>query len=615
MRPAEFIASCRAVGRLEFSEPVVQPLFQAVTVEFPQYAPPDRPRQGTYLLSDASAYGSSRQLRADAEELVQHLTDLAYLPLRFRTEWLTLEDRPTADQLGKLLQAATAFFTEDPYFSAVGVQPPPATNREARLAWLTDMLAVLTYRAGLYTSYDGWSEELPARYRVGERSALGRSLAFRLRVYLRDYQSGRGGGQRVAYFDERMLPQLYAVDNAVGGAMTTLLPSRGAKTLSPGLIQLLFDDRALLRYFRRAHRFSPGVKRTRYLVYRRAQTGRLDALNPEEAGRQLTRLRRRVGRRLVQGEVLADTGSNRLGIRLLQLGLWRAGFYLGALDGRFGPQSHAAVLALVEQEREQKQPAVGPRQLDRLLVEVGDLIAVDLKLLSKVLTVYAPVIDAGGEEALWQQLSRNVHSDELDQGYRKHSPAVQQLVQQRVRRAQRRRYYGLGGLLRGAVRAVGRLLRWIAGMVTELVGAVVNFVQLVAKRFREGVSLFAAGLRYFGHYLLGRPIITLGQGRGKVDRPLISTRYALDFDVVAMVASQSSLQDMRAHTEYLRHLQHGASFFLDVAARLFRGVGLLTSPTGWVQLGAYLGRLARDLWRNLRTGGLPGRLEQLQQIA
>ena len=43
------------------------------------------------------------------------------------------------------------------------------------------------------------------------------------------------------------------------------------------------------------------------------------------------------------------TIQNKLGLRLLQLKLWMAGFYYGRIDGWWGPLSHRALFDLLEQ--------------------------------------------------------------------------------------------------------------------------------------------------------------------------------------------------------------------------------------------------------------------------
>ena len=608
MRVADLIDNCRRLAELDVSPAVVDATQEAVTEEMPRrYALP----YAALLPQDAFERTGmpTTNLRGAYHELVQHLTDLAYLTPVFFAGWhrrRQADQPPPPTAIDKLLAAARLFYAEDDFFRREGrliPAPPPAAA--AGRQWLAEQLAVLVFRSSQYTSFDG---ELPVRadYRVGERTAFGRSLAYRLRVYFHDYRAGRRTARRAAYFDRSLLPYLYSLDNSLRGALVDELPQRDDTNLRAAIQTVLLDADRLLYLFRKHNRFLPEHRQAYYLLYSVADR---QAFSGEEASGRLERLRRRAGRRIVRGGLHRDTGSNRLGVRLLQLGLWRAGFYTGALDGHFGPLSHRAVLALVAQERAAEQPGLGRRQLDRLVVTVDDQVVVDLRLLGKLLDHYAPPPPPAArreEERLYEAIDSNRDTSRL----LALDPAVRQHYGHLDRHPARRVYYGLRGLIRGAVRGLRRVVGWIAGTVRTTLGAVFDFVKASLKRVREGITTLYNGFRYFGHYFLGRPFVSVGVARPG-GAPVQLTQFRVDFDVINLVDDRSTAADVEHHLAHLRNLQQGAAYFLDVAVRIIRGIAALSTPISWLRLAAYVGRWVRAGWRRLASGRALAGVEQL----
>ena len=151
----------------------------------------------------AAGNGRSRNRRGQWHELVQHLTDLAYLtPAKF-ARWHALragDALPDSKLLAAIAAAVADFLREDDYaeFRLLPVFPVGLTDR---LSWIDRFLSPLVYRAALYTSFDGDLSPRPA-YVIGERSPFGRSLAFRMRVYFHDYYDRRSEARK-HFFDAR----------------------------------------------------------------------------------------------------------------------------------------------------------------------------------------------------------------------------------------------------------------------------------------------------------------------------------------------------------------------------------------------------------------------------
>ncbi len=594
MKVAEFTVACRRISELQFSPAVTEDAHRAVAEEMTvRYALP-------YPAGAERAFGPERRAgrnrRGQWHELVQHLTDLAYLtPEQFRWwhVFRAADDPPSADLLGAVLVAAGQFVAEDDPAAYRSLEEFPPHLRQAQLDWVERYLSVLIYRISRYTSFDGELAE-HAQYRVGERSAYGRCLAFRIRAYFHDYVDRRSE-RRKAYFDAELLPYLHSLNNSLKGAIEDHLPRANAVHLPLEIHRLLLDARHLFDVFRVCHRFLEGSAGRYFLVYE------LDSaaapVEAEPTDQRTERLRRRAGRRLRREEVHVDTGHNRLGVRLLQMGLWRAGFYTGMLDGAFGPLSHAALQGLIEQEGEATDPVLNRRQLARLLVRGEDSAAyvVDLKRFGRLLDAYAPPSEAEAREeesVLWQRIAEEGLEERLDDRFAEGQAQLKPAFGAQQRHPNRRVYYGLRGLIRGAFRAAGRVLRWIAGAVAELLGAVFDFAKSLVKRIQEGVSLFFEGFRFVGHYLLGRPFVSLG---GAVDgvHPVLSTRFGLDFDAVSFADAAASAEDLRRHAHYLHRMGQGVDYFMEVATSLIRYIGALTSPGGWLRLGVIIARWVR----------------------
>lgn len=588
MEPEAFIATCRRLTAGDLGPGVATSAHVAVAETMPsRYA---IPFPVTVERTFHRRMTPSRTRRGQWHEMVQHLTDLNYLTLESFQAWhrFRVQDQePSNDLLLLLAEAVRLFLAEDDYAGFRLLPPFPAGSLVTRLDWVESYLSPLVYRLAHYTSFDGDTHVRP-RYRIGEQSAYGRSLAFRMRVYFHHYRQRYTARSRV-YFERDQLPLLYQLDSALGGAYRHRLPDRDAQYLHVAIQELLTDGTLVFDAFRRANRFMPQASGNYYLQYSVADA------TVDASGKREEKLARRADRQIDKHELHEDTGSNRLGVRLLQLTLWRAGFYTGILDGAFGPLSHRAVLALIAQEREYGKWK--DRKLDRVVVraaEAGSWL-VDLKLIGRLLDTYAPPPEeqAKREELeIWEGLRESGAADQLDREFADRQREVNFAYGNPEHHPQRRVYFGLRSLLRGAFRAIKRIISWVRGVVEQILGAVFDFVKALAKRLQEGIGLFFSGFRCFGHLLLGRPFITVGAGREGAS-PVLFTRYRIDFDVVNLLDPRVSEAEMQNHRRYIRETVEGAAFFVRTVTTLIRFIAGLQPPLSWVYLGVRIARVVR----------------------
>lgn len=551
----------------------------------------------------------TKNRRGQWHELVQHLTDLAYLSLNNFKQWhaLRLRDQvPSGSLLDAVLRAVGTFVAEDDYEGFTRLESFPGRGRRERLAWVEQHLSLVIYRLVRYVSFDG-ELEVKIGYRVGERSCFGRSLAFRIRVYFHNFIDRRTS-KRKDYFDRDLLKYIYSLDNSLQGLFRQHLSVDDA--IHGDVQRLLLDWQYLFDLFRRVNRFNPWQKGPYYLIYDtqdEAMEPFLEIPVTEREERRMLRLRRRAERRIGNHPVHIDTGLNRLGVRMIQLGLWRAGLYTGILDGDFGAMSHRAIVTLIIQELERNKTVANPtlsnRELQRVLFSVRNeedsLWILDLRLIGKLLDAYAPPseeIARREEESVWSAIRSAGKEAEIDATFTERQAEINEFYGDLRRHPERRVYYGIRGLIRGAFRAIGRILDWIVRKVKNILGAIFDFVKATVKRIQEGIALFFEGFVYFGHYLLGKPFVTLGSTvEGK--RPVLLTRFRVDFDSVALVDTGASPDDLRTHAEYLNRVGRGIDYFLDTTVTIIQLIARLKPPLGWIWLGIVIARGIRDLLR------------------
>lgn len=571
----------------------------------PRYDMPYR-TEGTTTFQRSSG-PPARNRRGQWHELVQHLHDLRYISEPYFLAWherRAADKAPLQPQLTHVYAGIATYLSEEDYTLYKEFAAFPLKNFTEQTEWVESHLSVLVFRLSQFTSFD---DEMvpPSAYRVGERTVYGRSLLFRVRVL---FAFGRADFTGKTHFDAGLLGYLAALNNGLGDPVRNFIPTATMTELPFTFWRYLLSWDDLFAAFRKQNRFvanDAGNRLPYVLVYDiEAQVADASVVLSAQEERRRERLQRKLERRLRNARMHQESGGNQLGIRLLQLGLWRSGFYIGAIDGAFGPVSHGALRDLLAQEWEADRPVVNRRQLG-LALQSGDddegrVWVADLRAVGNILEAYAPPsgIEADWEEnAVWESISERAVDPDWEEEMLKRRDAVKELYPEQKLNPLRRIYYGLRGLLRSAFRAIGKVLRWVIDRVGAVAGAIFSFLKATVKRIQEGIGLFFEGFRYFSHYLLGKPFVTTGPEREDGTATISATRLVLDFDTTNFVSSGATDEDIANHRATLRRLREGLDFFLKTIGTIFHLIGSLATPMGWVRLGVLIARVVREVLR------------------
>lgn len=606
MEARRFIAACRKLQDLDFSGPTATTLEVAVTEVMPRgYAYPFAAAAQETAPAAVSTPSATR--RGQWHELVQHLRDLQYIEAGYFQAYHVRRAAglpPTPPQLHHLLIGIRDYLNEDDYSLYPHLATFPKEDVSAQDEWVEQHLSVLVFRLAQLTSFDD-DLPVPLNYLTGEQTCYGRSFLFRLRVL---FHFGAADFAGKLYFDASMLKYLAALNASLGFAVRSFRPQAGLSAFPREFWSLLLSWDRLFAAFRQANRFTENVGQARtpyYLVY---DIGEMppasDALSSNLDLQRQQRNQRRLQRKLANSRLHVDTGGNLLGVRLLQLGLWRAGFYVGAIDGAFGLMSHEALRNLLAQEWEADRPVVNQRKLGRALVSAdgtgGNFWAADLRIVAEILEAYQPpdtLVAEWEEKAIWESLENQANRAEWEEEVLRRQREMKDLYPAQEMKPLRRVYYGLRGLIRGAFRAIGRIVNWFVRKIKEVAGAIFNFVKATLKRIQEGIGLFFEGFRYFSHYLLGKAFITTGPVSPAGEATIIATRMRLDFDTTNVISRSATDEDLANHRAELIRIRRGLEFFMNSVSTIFRWIGNLTTPLGWVRLGVLIARLVRRILR------------------
>ncbi|TXF84713.1 hypothetical protein FUA23_21110 [Neolewinella aurantiaca] len=609
MVSTDFIAACQRLKDLDLSAGNAVVLDVAVTeVMPPSYEMPYRATLGETFARSGPA--PARNRRGQWHELVQHLHDLRYITEAYFVAWherRAADKAPLPPQLAHIYAGIRVYLAEEDYPLYSELAPFPDTTFTERTEWVEKHLSILVFRLSQFTSFDDEMEP-PAGYRVGEQTVYGRSLLFRVRVL---FAFGQQDFADKIYFDTSLLGYLVALNNGLGDPVREFMPTAATAELPFTLWRYLLSWDQLFAAFRKQNRFvanDAGNRMPYILVYDiEEQVGGAAVELSRQEERRRDRLQRKLEKRLRNARLHQETGGNQLGLRLLQLGLWRAGFYVGAIDGAFGPVSHAALRDLLAQEWDADRPVVSQRQLG-LALQSGDenegrVWVADLRAVGNILEAYAPASGAEAdweENAVWESINTKAVDPDWEEEILKRRDAVAQLYPDQRVNPLRRIYYGLRGLLRSAFRAIGKILKWVIDRVGAVAGAIFSFLKATVKRIQEGIGLFFEGFRYFTHYLLGKPFITTGPEREDGTATIMATRLVLDFDTTNFVSSGVTDEDITNHRNTLRRLREGLDFFLETVGKIFNLIGSLTTPMGWIRLGVLIAREVRRVLRGER---------------
>jgi len=410
----------------------------------------------------------------------------------------------------------------------------------------------------------------------------------------------------------RWIHHLAALNNGLGDPVRNFRPTAKMTKLPDKFWRYLLSWDQLFAAFRKQHRFiaNDAGNRMPYILVYDLEAAVADGpiVLSQQEERRRKRLQRKLARRLRNARLHEESGDNQLGIRLLQLGLWRSGFYVGAIDGAFGPMSHSALRDMLGQEWEADRPVVSQRQLG-LALQSGDdnegrVWVADLRSVGNILEAYAPPSGAEAdweENAVWESISKRSVDPDWEEEILNRRDAVKELYPKQQVNPFRRIYFGLRGLLRGAFRAIKKVLRWVIDRVGAVAGAIFSFLKATIKRIQEGIGLFFEGFRYFTHYLLGKPFVTTGAEREDGTATISATRLVLDFDTTNVVSADVTDDDIANHRTTLRSLREGLDFFLKTVGTIFNLIGSLTTPMGWVRLGVLIARVVRTLLRKFNV--------------
>ncbi|MFT6720268.1 MAG: hypothetical protein ACI92C_000210 [Neolewinella sp.] len=613
MVSTEFIAACKRLKDLDLSSENAVTLDVGVTEAMPAtYEMPYR-HMGKKTFNRSSGL-LAKNRRGQWYELVQHLHDLRYITEAYFVAWhkrRAKDKQPLQPQMAHIYKGIAAYLAEEDYSLYKELAPFPGKVFSERTEWVEKHLSILVFRLSQFTSFD---EEMapPTGYRVGDQTIYGRSLLFRVRVL---FAFGRDEFDKKTFFEAGLLKWLVSLNTSLGDPVRKFSPTKTTTILPPKFWDYLLSWDQLFKAFRKQKRDEAEKARNRNAFLLIYELENAEARKPiafekfkenkkeKKRERKKNKLEKNMKTKLDKSSLHADTGGNKLGIRLLQLGLWRSGFFVGEVNGTFDIEGHKALLELLDQEWETDKRIVKKDKLASVLLSgdegKGKVWVADLRQVDKILEAYAP---SSGEDAdkeendVWEKLNA-ANSGELnwEEKILGRRDAVNELYPAQQKNPLRRIYYGLRGLLRGAFRAIGKIVKWVVKGVGAVAGAIFSFLKATVKRIQEGIGLFFEGFRYFIHYLLGKPFITTGPKREDGMATICATRLAFDFDTTNVVSSDVTDEDIANHRATLRSLRVGLDFFMNTVGKILNFIGSLTTPVGWVRLGILIARLVRQV--------------------
>lgn len=615
-RVDEFVGHCEVIVETEYGgEFAFQQMDELVEKRMTKVY--KVPYQSLSLIPASSDPRQEKQLRGLYHQLAQHLVDLGYISraafIAYGKHHQQILEQP--ELLADILRGVQQYLEEEEEDAEI-VSLQRKIGQEVNHLWLEQYLGLLVEGIAKYTSFDG-SLEPPANYQVGEVSCYGRSLAFRFRVLFAMDEAIED-----AYvFRKDMLKYKLSIENILQHGMRDLdiaaTDLAELTEIDPEFWELITDIDALLEVYFRAK--PAEVQNKLYAIAYRL--GDDDAVHQPQLivlDKPATRGRSGVPlqwtqRRVEKAKAIEQGGYAYIGFRLMQIKLWQTSFYVGAIDGDWGPQSHEAALAAQEEElRFLKNPknartAKFSRKFVRRSLFIGKKrhgrdaelpwAAINMEALQAVLTNYCSSIrgnraDEEDEAADLELLARlqsehQIGSDLIDEAVleEKEMDKVYDHVSERTERRvaypnQRNRSF-----FRGLLRGIGRIAKWILSTVRKVLGVVFAFAKAIIDRIRKGVQLFFRGFRYFSHLILGRPIGTAEQvAPGSNQYRIYATQYKLDFDSVNFIPQNYTSAGIEHHTNILKEMQKSIFFFIDIILFVIKAISKLSSG-GWVWLG------------------------------
>lgn len=560
------------------------------------------PRQYQMPFPDALPTGADsrvvhgQHLRGLYHELVQHLTDLGYIS---REDFLFyhLHRKEVLTEPAFRLPVAAAvgrYLAEETDWPELATIRPPDNRPD--LFWLERHLAVVTERIARYVSWEG-GLPYPAAYRVGEVNAVGRSLAYRLRT-LSSSQFELLGEDYLTAAQSGRLADFFGSGVGMAGRLTEAGP------FPPDWWRALTDiDLLLRRYLDHAPKRDESGLLYQLPAADISQQTALEDLDDKDirkpgfdakyyhpaTARRIIRNARRRQNRLDDG----------LDVRLLQVKLWQAGYYVGAIDGQWGDVSHTALKAFIADQAEQapgRTTSKAKRVIRSLLLPANvrqRVYVADLKAIIELFNRTAPADREGQphgpDDLLLLSGATGVTQEQLDEKVLRQE-GIRLLYPDVIENSERRVSYPRKGLLPRIFAGVKRIVRWLknkaVSLVESLLGPVFSFVKHLLRNVRMAVHQFFEGFRYFANFLLGRPVVTAVPNRTAGKRPVyFATRFAPDFDGTTLAPRNFAPGSGRLHSTHLRDMRRDMEYFIDGVIGVIRAVGKLSNPGGWVWLG------------------------------
>lgn len=585
-------------------------------------------------LGERGPLREDRHLRGTWHELTQHLRDLRYLDeptfLAYHQHKRRVLDEPV--YLLPILAAVLVYLPEDTRWTEASriyepTAPPPDLN------WLTRHLPTITERLASLTSWDGRFPE-PRDYVVGEKTVFSRSLAYRLRTLNSSTFPLPDTG---TYFSREGLPNLELLLRE--GLDEPIVDLEDRRNLPVVAWERLSRIDALLRgYLNRAqtrderallYQIPPVNASDETLIALEALPDdalRLPRLPPElyhlpRARQMLRRARRRTDRR--------DDG---LDVRLLQIKLWQIGYYVGAVDGQWGPVSHDAFKTFLTDEAAEildgQPPTSATGRKRRQAAKVRTLLlpanakqGVYVADLRETITLFGAVDTPVTADPAATALRNAQRVEELraQAGISQRKLDAKVLAEDEVRglypdaaaKPERRVSYAATSFFGKVWGGLRKILRWMKRKIGQVVtavgrvlGPVFNFVKALVRPIRLAVTRFFNGFKFLANWALGRPITTAVPAWERGAPPVtFATRFALDLDATTYAGGGFEPGRAEDHSTHLATLSADLFYFVDAAVLVIRSVGRLSGVGGWVGLGLRIAGVRP--FRQSPLGGTP----------
>lgn len=546
------------------------------------------------------------------DELVQHLTDLDYLNLKFFEKYQASVHQVLPKAIAKKIIAALESYLKDDTTLQVSELDPEQLDLNELISG-NDLFPIVLERLTLLTSLDGeMTTDVPLK--IGDQNLWTRVLLYRFRALGQLFKNERVSDPlnelhivRLWNFerwigvrkpdsgeppnDEKISPEQFALTGNAHALFQKFCETNRRQLLFYNCPNTGAEEDAKYEFLMVFHgRFYDGKNRRQF---RRACNNRTVKVRGREIKPELNSALAVISERGTN-EAAFKTLSNKFGIHLMQLKMWMYGFYFGRIDGQYGPLSHASFLDLLEHEKQDKK-----RKRQQILLALDEgYWAVNLPKAKELFKDFDQHLakTKKREDEILSKVNADNEAPILEAQSRQRQVEVNSFFDH-ARMKGRRIYHGIKSAVACAFRGIGRVVKWLARKLKKVAGAVVSFLKNVFKRIREGVQVFYRAMRRFGIFILGKPLITPENFRkSPPNTPIAFSRFNLDFDIINFQSNSIGADLENEHMRTVRRLLYGLSLFLEIAALAIPLIRSLATMS-WVQLGVQLGRLVVRLIR------------------